>query len=96
MDDPALKTHVIRLSANIGRQKGLWSAEQIHAALPPWEALPGGLDIDLALLEVSDAEPATWKLLAAEIRLKVSGFLQQVARSPFGGSACSRSLRSRS
>lgn len=82
MDDPALKTHVLRLSANIGRQKGLWSAEQIHAALPPWEALPGGLDIDLALLEVSDAEPAMWKLLAAEIRLKVSGFLQQVARSP--------------
>ncbi|MDC0721329.1 SAVED domain-containing protein [Nannocystis bainbridge] len=81
MDDPALKTHVIRLSANIGRQKGLWSEEQIQAALPPWEALPGGLEIDLAYLEVSDDEPATWKLLASEIRRKVSGFLQQVAQS---------------
>ncbi|MBZ5713787.1 SAVED domain-containing protein [Nannocystis pusilla] len=82
MDASSQQTHVIRLSANIGRQKGLWNGDQIQAALRPWHALPNGLDIDLVPLSVSDAEPALWDPLASVIRQRVSAYLQQVASSP--------------
>lgn len=76
------RTHIIRLSANIGRRKGLIAEDEVLAAIEPWSALPDRLTIDLTHLALSDDEPAAWRLLAAEIRRRVGAFVQeQVVRS---------------